>query len=889
ACLEQVAWVLEPGEERIWYFVADVGQSTAGVSRLQKFLTSTSGEAQRALLEAELATTQRELRRKVGSADGLQLTADGRRQSRHLSNVMFNIMRGGVFLEHGSIERERLGAHLRHFNAPLAARWQSWLEGLPPSMRREELVARVDETGDADLVRLVNEYLPLTFSRRHGDPSRPWNRFNIQVQDEQGGPCFAYQGNWRDIFQNWEALLHSFPEYAEATVFRFLNASTADGYNPYRLTQDGFDWERIEPDEPWSNIGYWGDHQLIYLLRLLETAKRYHPARLPALLERRIFAYAHVPYRIRGYEEILADPRATVDYDEAAERAIAQRVEQIGADGALLAAPGGGILQVSLLEKLLVPLLAKLANFVPDGGIWMNTQRPEWNDANNALVGNGISVVTMAYAHRYLCFLAELLEARPTQGGDRLSVEVADWLEAQAEVFAGDPEEARTALSRRAVMDALGQSAARYRAGLYADGLSGAQRERPVAALLAFVHRAKEWLAASLRGSRRADGLFHSYNLLRFRPDGGVEIEPLAEMLEGQVALLSARLLAAEEALEVTRALRQSALYRADQQSYLLYPDRDLPRFLEKNRVDAAFAARSLLLQALRDDAEQRIVEVDGDGVLRFGGDLRNRADLEAALAALPARWSELVAAEGEALLGHFEEVFNHRAFTGRSGTFFAYEGLGSIYWHMVSKLVLAIQENVFAGLGTPAAAGLAAAYEEALEGLGMHKSARDYGAFPTDAYSHTPRHAGAQQPGMTGQVKEDILVRGGELGVVVREGCLEFHPRLLSSREFLREAGVFRYEDVGGADQVLEVPPGAIAFTVCQVPVLYRLGETPTLTLVREGARTRRDGTALTGEESRALFHRTGRIAVLELEIPRAWTREVFFGPEVCMDMQKP
>ena len=34
-----------------------------------------------------------------------------------------------------------------------------------------------------------------------------------------------------------------------------------------------------------------------------------------------------------------------------------------------------------------MPLLAKLSNFVPDGGIWMNTQRPEWNDANNALGG----------------------------------------------------------------------------------------------------------------------------------------------------------------------------------------------------------------------------------------------------------------------------------------------------------------------------------------------------------------------------------------------------------------------------------------------------------------------------------------------------------------------
>jgi hypothetical protein len=30
-----------------------------------------------------------------------------------------------------------------------------------------------------------------------------------------------------------------------------------------------------------------------------------------------------------------------------------------------------------------------MSNLIPEGGIWMNTQRPEWNDANNALVGNG--------------------------------------------------------------------------------------------------------------------------------------------------------------------------------------------------------------------------------------------------------------------------------------------------------------------------------------------------------------------------------------------------------------------------------------------------------------------------------------------------------------------
>ena len=49
--------------------------------------------------------------------------------------------------------------------------------------------------------------------------------------------------------------------------------------------------------------------------------------------------------------------------------------------------PGGEVIHVNMVEKLLVPVLAKLSNFVPEAGIWLNTQRPEWNDANNALAG----------------------------------------------------------------------------------------------------------------------------------------------------------------------------------------------------------------------------------------------------------------------------------------------------------------------------------------------------------------------------------------------------------------------------------------------------------------------------------------------------------------------
>ncbi len=131
-----------------------------------------------------------------------------------------------------------------------------------------------------------------------------------------------------------------------------------------------------------------------------------------------------------------------------------------------------------------------------------------------------------------------------------------------------------------------------------------------------------------------------------------------------------------------------------------------------------------------------------------------------------------------------YETVFHHQAFTGRSGTMFGFEGLGCVYWHMVSKLLLAVQENYFAALDQGADEStcrqLGSLYYRVRAGIGFNKSPAEFGAFPTDAYSHTPRHAGAQQPGMTGQVKEEVLSRFGELGVRVSGGAVRFQPDLL-------------------------------------------------------------------------------------------------------------
>ena len=84
------------------------------------------------------------------------------------------------------------------------------------------------------------------------------------------------------------------------------------------------------------------------------------------------------------------------------------------------------LLRVGLAEKLLVPVLSKMSSFVPGAGIWMNTQRPEWNDANNALAGPGVSMVTVFHLHRYVRFLRSQLSALDTV---RLSSAVASWVE----------------------------------------------------------------------------------------------------------------------------------------------------------------------------------------------------------------------------------------------------------------------------------------------------------------------------------------------------------------------------------------------------------------------------------------------------------------------------
>jgi hypothetical protein len=103
----------------------------------------------------------------------------------------------------------------------------------------------------------------------------------------------------------------------------------------------------------------------------------------------------------------------------------------------------------------------------------------------------------------------------------------------------------------------------------------------------------------------------------------------------------------------------------------------------------------------------------------------------------------------------------------------------------------------------------------------------------------------------MTGQVKEEILTRLGELGFRVVDGCARLDPGLLDTDELLPS----------GPDG-----PHPARFSVCAVPQTVAIGPVDSVAVtMSDGTVERRAGLALTRERSRDVFGRTGAINRVE------------------------
>ena len=90
----------------------------------------------------------------------------------------------------------------------------------------------------------------------------------------------------------------------------------------------------------------------------------------------------------------------------------------------------------------------------------------------------------------------------------------------------------------------------------------------------------------TLKINERKDGLIHSYNTLKINKNC-LERANLDLMLEGQVSILSCNYLSNSKALGLLNSLKGSQLFCPERKSYLLYPNKKVTPFLEKNIINS--------------------------------------------------------------------------------------------------------------------------------------------------------------------------------------------------------------------------------------------------------------------------------------------------------------
>lgn len=550
--------LISPCKSCQWMIMADVGLDQVEIANLLSNIDS--GKINSDIICKALEKSEKDLKCILAKSDAIQYTGDKMSSVHHLSNVSFNNMRGGLFLDNYEFEYSDFIDFVKVRNKDICLKHQDFFERIKEIKTVPKLKEESKKSNDKDLIRLCFEYLPVSFSRRHGDPSRPWNDFSIVLKNEDGTPVTNYQGNWRDIFQNWEAMSLSFPEYLDSIISKFLNASTADGFNPYKVSSDGIEWEMPDYDDPNATIGYWGDHQIIYLTRLIEWLKKYDTDKLRYLIENGAFTYADVPYEIVCFDKLMEDSKHTINHNMERDKAIMASVLKKGTDYKLKT-QNGEIYYVSFAEKLIVPILAKMSNLVPGGGIWMNTQRPEWNDANNAIVGYGLSVVTVCHLKRHLSMCKGIFDEYAGRSFE-ISYDVYKWIENTSDIMkkysSYIDEKSVNGQIRMNFLKELGTVADAYRKEIYTNSLSG-KRKCSYDVIIEFIGLSLKYIDFTIESNKSESGLYHSYNYIDIK-DKKVDIKHLKPMLEGQVAVLGCNSLNSSEAISLLEAMKNSGM-----------------------------------------------------------------------------------------------------------------------------------------------------------------------------------------------------------------------------------------------------------------------------------------------------------------------------------------
>jgi hypothetical protein len=125
------------------------------------------------------------------------------------------------------------------------------------------------------------------------------------------------------------------------------------------------------------------------------------------------------------------------------------------------------------------------------------------------------------------------------------------------------------------------------------------------------------------------------------------------------------------------------------------------------------------------------------------------------------------------------------------------------------------------------------------------------------------------QQPGMTGQVKEDYISRFGELGVRIFNGKISFKPLLLEKSELIETDQDYNFYDIHGKKGTISLKKNSLAFTLAQVPIIYTLSEQNSIRVnFNNNSIKEYDGLDLCKEVSNSIFNRKGKIIKIEVNL---------------------
>ena len=447
-------------------------------------------------------------------------------------------------------------------------------------------------------------------------------------------------------------------------IAKFLNASTADGYNPYRMTRDGIEWEVPEPRRSLGQhrlLGRPPDHLPAEAARSRRRSSI--PARCAALLDQRDLRLRRRALPHRPTPILLRDPRNTIDFDRGHAGARSRRAcTAMGTDGKLVTdADGAGPPRHPGREaagpaagQALQPRPGRRhLDEHPAPGVERRQQRP----GRQGPVGG----------HRWPTCAATCVSCAsslPRTAHVAVSAEVASCsAPSRASSRSIGPTDRRRfdAGARRASWMRWAALAALPR-GVYRDGLSGTATvvagDRSVALLRRWRSTTSTRILREPARRRPLPRLQHPRPVRRRRRS-----THCYEMLEGQVAVLSrARSVRRKRFGSAAHACAQPALPRRPAQLPALPRHGRCPRFLEQNSVPGRAVGASPLVAALLAAGDRTIVVRDATA-----------SCTSTPTSATPGIWpprstartpdpglARLVEADRRPVLDLFEDIFHH-------------------------------------------------------------------------------------------------------------------------------------------------------------------------------------------------------------------------------------